>query len=525
MQRGGGGGVHLQTLFPRELLQLGEFALVGGGVTSQHSLLRERARDEARRRRVRQEHELLHQVVTLARLVREDGHGGPRVLVQPEQQLGLVQAQRTAREAPSAHRARRAIQVAHRPRHRAGIPARPVLGAGVVDPHRSVPLFGRRDRLLQRLHAGAPRVARVDHRLRGAVVQLRARPNDAPPEPLGAHVALGAHLPLGAERQALDARVERAQVLAQQTGEHGHHLVHQVGARASETRLFVQRRARLDEKRDVRDVHAHAQAPIRKPLAVQRVVQVARRRRVDRNHARLGEVAPRRALALGDGPPPVTLAGCGVKENRHLGKAPQRLGRERRSAENRVFGDERRRRRRQILGVSQNLGHHATRVRLRGRPAVQARQHQTFPERLHALRGRRRDAHLGRQRGLAGLDPHEGQLRVRGEKTKRPRAARRVAVRAVEVPRHDVATGRRLVHGHDASDRTQGGAAHAARARRLGEKPSLFVRTGRPRAAGNALIAGNVVVVFERVHAQLAHPTTQLVASAVLPSGSRGARP
>mmetsp|Transcript_7087 Transcript_7087/g.29250 ORF Transcript_7087/g.29250 Transcript_7087/m.29250 type:complete len:295 (-) Transcript_7087:1772-2656(-) len=173
-------------------------------------------------------------------------------------------------------------------------------------------------------------------------------------------------------------------------------------------------------------------------------------------------------------------------------------------------------------------------MRLRGRPAVQARHHQAFPERLHALRGRRRDAHLGRQRGFAGLDAHQGQLRVRGEKTKRARAARRVAVRAVEVPRHDVATGRRLVHGHDASDRTQGTAGHAARACRLGEKPSLFVRTGRPRAAGSALVAGNVavvvvvvvfVVVFERVHAQIAHPTTQRVASAVLPSGSRGARP
>jgi hypothetical protein len=50
---------------------------------------------------------------------------------------------------------------------------------------------------------------------------------------LRVYLGVGSQLPYDGEGQALHPRVEGAQLLAQQPGQHGHHLLHQVVARAA----------------------------------------------------------------------------------------------------------------------------------------------------------------------------------------------------------------------------------------------------------------------------------------------------
>jgi hypothetical protein len=52
----------------------------------------------------------------------------------------------------------------------------------------------------------------------------------------------------------------------------------------------------VDEVRDVGDVHPHLEVAVRELDAVQRVVEVARRRRVDRADAQLPQIAAHREL-------------------------------------------------------------------------------------------------------------------------------------------------------------------------------------------------------------------------------------
>ena len=78
---------------------------------------------------------------------------------------------------------------------------------------------------------------------------------------------------------------------------------------------------------------------------------------------------------------------------------------------------------------------------------------------------------------IRGSFGSEGKKRSAGG----PRPARAAGAGSASArsgARHDVATGRSLVHGRRVQP-DAGGAAHAARARRLGEKPRLIVRTGR----------------------------------------------
>lgn len=67
--------------------------------------------------------------------------------------------------------------------------------------------------------------------------ELGTRANDATAKPLSQNLALQRHVPQEGHAQAVDARHETAQLLAQQTGQHGDAALSEICARASPPRL------------------------------------------------------------------------------------------------------------------------------------------------------------------------------------------------------------------------------------------------------------------------------------------------
>mmetsp|Transcript_10776 Transcript_10776/g.30290 ORF Transcript_10776/g.30290 Transcript_10776/m.30290 type:complete len:210 (-) Transcript_10776:658-1287(-) len=146
------------------------------------------------------------------------------------------------------------------------------------------------------------------------VVQLGAGPDDRLAHPLGADGAVtGVQGPNDAEGEAVDSGVEAAELLAQQSGQHGQHALDQVHRGGPDCRLLVQSRAVGHKVRDIRNVDANFHQPVSQRPDAQGVVEVPGSGRVD------GEDAP-----LPQVPPLLHLLRCDVPLS--LGQARQHLG-------------------------------------------------------------------------------------------------------------------------------------------------------------------------------------------------------
>mmetsp|Transcript_25385 Transcript_25385/g.60375 ORF Transcript_25385/g.60375 Transcript_25385/m.60375 type:complete len:227 (-) Transcript_25385:1809-2489(-) len=141
-----------------------------------------------------------------------------------------------------------------------------------------------------------------NHPLRVLVRELDARSDDGAADPLRADLPFGCHVPDDGEREAVGARVEAAEVLAEEVREHGEHPLHEVHARGPLRGDLVQRRLGLDEVRDVRDVDSDPEEAAGERLDAQGVVEVAGSQGIDREHPGRPEVPPFGQLVLGDRP-------------------------------------------------------------------------------------------------------------------------------------------------------------------------------------------------------------------------------
>ncbi len=98
--------------------------------------------------------------------------------------------------------------------------------------------------------------------------------------------------------QPIDVRIEAAQAGRQLRGEHVHGPLREVHRRAALVRLPVERPVLGDVARDVRDMHAEPEVPVRQPIDRDRVVEIARVFAVDGDRRPVAEVGPAPAVAL-----------------------------------------------------------------------------------------------------------------------------------------------------------------------------------------------------------------------------------
>ena len=110
------------------------------------------------------------------------------------------------------------------------------------------------------------------------------------------HPAVPGHQKLHALRQPVHVGLERAQLIAQGLRQHGDDAVHQVGGVAPPLRLRIQRRARLDVMRHVRDVHPQPPLVRRHPLQADRIVKVLRVIRINGDHVMRTAIQPVRQV-------------------------------------------------------------------------------------------------------------------------------------------------------------------------------------------------------------------------------------
>mmetsp|Transcript_30454 Transcript_30454/g.54550 ORF Transcript_30454/g.54550 Transcript_30454/m.54550 type:complete len:236 (+) Transcript_30454:399-1106(+) len=113
------------------------------------------------------------------------------------------------------------------------------------------------------------------------VCQLHARADDSATQPLRHDLSLGRHIPHCREGEAVDARVETTELLAEEVRQHGDHALHKVHTRAAADCLVIQRGVWLHKVGDIRDVDTYAEEPIVQSLHTQSVVEVSRGERVD----------------------------------------------------------------------------------------------------------------------------------------------------------------------------------------------------------------------------------------------------
>jgi hypothetical protein len=220
-------------------------------------------------RAVGEEHELFHHLVGLAHGVHAHVERVVRLAVDLEADLRRGELERASRGARGAQP----------PRER----------GERLEPDRDVV---RRARVVQ-------------PRLRLGVRQCRARADDRLREARRQHLgALRRHLPDHREREAVDARAQRADVLRQRLWQHVEAALHQVGRRRARGRLGVDRGTWEHKVRHVRDVDAHFQVAAGQPRHVERVVDVAAAGRVDGADGQCAEVGARGVGELGgaDGP-------------------------------------------------------------------------------------------------------------------------------------------------------------------------------------------------------------------------------
>ena len=149
--------------------QLIHFAAIRRRVATQQGALGHCCRNESRNTAVRQQHQLLHQLVALPSDVLLHLQRVPRLFVQRKRQLRVVQTQRPVGEASSPQLLGQAVHLQDGGRHAAAGCCRRRLGC--------------QERVQRRLRV-CPRVCRVNHRLRDRVVQLNSAADDAFTEPL-----------------------------------------------------------------------------------------------------------------------------------------------------------------------------------------------------------------------------------------------------------------------------------------------------------------------------------------------------
>ncbi len=143
------------------------------------------------------------------------------------------------------------------------------------------------------------------------IVQARVRPDDAAVE-RAARQPRAREVEFGGDREPVFVRTQRAGHVGERLREHGLHGRRDVDARRAPVRLPVDRRARLDVRRDIGDVHPHPDAAF-DALGGDGVVEIARRGRIDREGGQIREVAAtvavrarlaRGAIHVGREPPP-----------------------------------------------------------------------------------------------------------------------------------------------------------------------------------------------------------------------------
>ena len=104
-------------------------------------------------------------------------------------------------------------------------------------------------------------------------------------------------LHLDRDREPVLVRHQRARLVGQRLRQHRLDQAGHVDRRAAPVRLALDVRAGLDVGRDVGDVHPHPHGAVVEQLGGDRVVEVARRRRVDRERGQRPQVEPRRRRA------------------------------------------------------------------------------------------------------------------------------------------------------------------------------------------------------------------------------------
>ena len=131
-----------------------------------------------------------------------------------------------------------------------------------------------------------------------------------------AHELRAVEVELDGDGQAVLEGHERAGVVGQGLGQHRLDLAGHVHAGRAAVGLAVDRGARRHMRGDVRDVHPHPDHAALEPLRADRVVEVARRGRIDRERRQRAQVAP------GDVVPPARSAASRASRSTTRVEAP-----------------------------------------------------------------------------------------------------------------------------------------------------------------------------------------------------------
>ena len=116
-------------------------------------------------------------------------------------------------------------------------------------------------------------------------------------EARAAALAARVELHLDREHEPVDVRAQRADVAGEPLGQHRDRAVREVHAVAAAQRLAVDRRARRDPVRDVRDRDPQPRSRRARRLDAHRVVVVARGRGIDRDERAVAQIGAARELA------------------------------------------------------------------------------------------------------------------------------------------------------------------------------------------------------------------------------------
>ena len=129
--------------------------------------------------------------------------------------------------------------------------------------------------------------------LRLAVRETRVRADHRAIE-----LSLAARRDLDGDAEPVEVRAQRAEVVGELVRQHRRDDPGDVGRERTLRGAVVERRARTDEERDVRDVHPRPDPTVLAPKR-QRVVEVLRGVRVDRVGRQIAQVNPARGVGLG----------------------------------------------------------------------------------------------------------------------------------------------------------------------------------------------------------------------------------
>ena len=235
-----------------------EFLLARGVVHAEDHRARHAARAhlapraELRHAAVGQQHELLDHAVGIGLLLDVDAYG-LALFVEQELRLLAVESDGSVAEAARAQRAGQAVE---------RLQLRGIVAAARLD-------------ALLRLGVGEAAVG-VDHRAAEPLVE------DLQVLVEGEHCR---------EAEALLVGPQRAELVREPLGQHGDRAVHQVDRRAACAGLLVDDRVRTHVVRHVGDVHAHLPHSVAEAADRERVVEILRIGRIDREGGHGAEVA------------------------------------------------------------------------------------------------------------------------------------------------------------------------------------------------------------------------------------------